>query len=123
MDVKNLTLVEHGSPDSADTVNDGDAVDVGVGVGVGGKTGGVGVRADAGRRVGDPGAHWVVLVRVSAAFRRMAVAMKSPQPSPMPPDSRAFRQLLLAGPPVRRVERLHIVSERVTNVHQMQTNP
>lgn len=30
--------------------------------------------------------------------------MKSLQPSPMPPDSRAFRQLELAGPPVSRLE-------------------
>jgi hypothetical protein len=55
------TLVEHGGPDSSDAVDDGNAVDVGVRVRVGGEAGRVGVRADAGRGVVDPGAHWVVL--------------------------------------------------------------
>lgn len=56
-----LTLVEHGSPDSSDGVDRGHAVGVGVSVGVGGKAGGVRVCANAGRRVVDPGAHGVVL--------------------------------------------------------------
>lgn len=61
MEGRDLTLVEHGSPDSSDGVDGGHAVGVGVGVRVGGKAGGVRVGANAGRRVVDPGAHGVVL--------------------------------------------------------------
>jgi hypothetical protein len=42
-------------------VNNTNAVNIGVSVGVGGKAGRVGVCANAGRGVVDPGAHWVVL--------------------------------------------------------------
>jgi hypothetical protein len=63
-----LTLVEHGGPDSSDAMNNTNAVDVGVCVGVGGKTGGVGVCANAGRGVINPGTHRVVL---SAGIARL----------------------------------------------------
>jgi hypothetical protein len=55
------TLVEHGGPDSSDAVNNTNAVNISVSVGIGGKAGRVGVCANAGRGVVDPGAHWVVL--------------------------------------------------------------
>jgi hypothetical protein len=55
------TLVEHGGPDSSDAVDNTNAVDIGISVGVGGKAGRVGVCANAGRGVVNPGAHWVVL--------------------------------------------------------------
>ena len=66
--MQELTLVEHGSPDSSDGVDRGHAVSVSVGVGVGGKAGGVRVGADASRRVVDPGTHGVVL---SASVARL----------------------------------------------------
>jgi hypothetical protein len=55
------TLIEHGGPDSSDAVNNSDTVNIGVRVRVSGEAGRVGVRANAGRGVVDPGAHWVVL--------------------------------------------------------------
>lgn len=61
MELRDLTLVEHGGPDGTDGVNRGHAVGIGVGVGVGGQASGVRVRADASRRVVDPGTHGVVL--------------------------------------------------------------
>jgi len=61
LELRNLTLVEHGGPDGSDGVNRGHAVGVGVGVGVGGQASGVGVGANTGGRVVDPGTHGVVL--------------------------------------------------------------
>jgi hypothetical protein len=61
VELRDLTLVEHGGPNGSDGVNGGHAVGVGVGVGVGGQASRVRVRADASRRVVNPGAHGVAL--------------------------------------------------------------
>jgi hypothetical protein len=116
-------LVQHSRPHGADGVYSVQRVNARIGERVSGERGGVWICANAGGAVVDPRTHCVVFrtgvagLRVElmsvkcnlfgrghVTFIRMAVAMKSPHPSPMPPDSRAFKQFEFAGPPVRRLE-------------------